>query len=109
VREGLAADRRLGDPDLLYLEALAPSRGGNVARTQEAVAALLHRGFPPRIRAEALSLAGLTWKELYERARDPAARTDLARRSACRYEQAFEMTGDRFPGLNAPYDGPAGG
>jgi class 3 adenylate cyclase len=102
IREGLQQDHHPGNPDLLYLEALALSRGGSVARTQLAVAALLRRGdLQLPLCVEALSLAGRTWKDLYERARDPAAQPDLARRSAEQYEQAFQLTEDPFPGVNA--------
>src|SRR5439155_7616037 len=66
IREGLDKAHP-NHPDLLYLEALALSRGGNVTRTQVAITALLRRAdLPERLRVEALSLSGRTWKDRYE-------------------------------------------
>src|SRR5207244_2142049 len=91
-----------GDAELLYLEALALSRGGNVTHTQESVSSLLRRtDLSPALQSEALSLYGRTLKDLYERAGDDAARAVLALQSAEAYGQAFALTREPFPAVNA--------
>ena len=101
IREGLEKKNHPNDPELLYLEALALSRSGNVSRTEDLVSTLLRRtDLSSALQGEALSLYGRTLKDRYERA-DDAAGADFALRSANAYAEAFNLAQDPFPGVNA--------
>jgi class 3 adenylate cyclase len=56
---------------------------------------------PPQIQRDALALHGRTLKDRYERAATDAERRDSATKSAGAYEDAFQLSKDPFPGVNA--------
>ncbi len=88
-------DRYPGDPNLLYCRAGALVNSGNTTRAAWDVQHLLDRtDLPPALRSDALSLAGRVRK-------DVAARTAWLREAFDFYRQAYELTGDTFPGINA--------
>jgi tetratricopeptide (TPR) repeat protein len=101
IREGLGSHS--GDDDLLYLQALALARGGNVTKATEWVGELLRerRRLAPALRVEALSLAGRLQKDRYERAGDTVARQRYAMASARFYIRAYRLSGKIYPAINA--------
>ncbi len=91
-----------GDPDLLYCRALALVNSGNTTRAHVFVQEMLDRtDLPDAIRIEALSLAGRIRKDIATRAGNPAARREMLRKAFSFYLQAYELSGDTFPGINA--------
>jgi len=91
-----------GDHDLLYCRPLALVNSGNPTRADLFVRKLLERDdLPQAIRIEALSLAGRIRKDLAARSADPSARLSRLRGALKYYDQAFELSGDTFPGINA--------
>jgi class 3 adenylate cyclase len=102
VCEGLTDGGHGGDLDLLFFQALALARGGNISGTQKMVASLLAQShLPQRLQVEGLSLYGRTLKDAYHQERDPRRKERLAFQSAGYYEQAHALTEDPFPGVNA--------
>ncbi len=90
------------DHDLLYCRALALVRSGNSTRADWFLRDLLDRTeLAPALRSDALSLAGRIRKDLAAHTHDPAVRTARRRASFDFYCQAYELTGDTFPGINA--------
>ena len=99
---GLDAKLYPDDHELLYCRALALVNSGNPTRAELFVRALVGRtDLPSALRCDALSLAGRIRKDLAARAIDPAARTRRLREAFGFYEQAFVLSGDTFPGINA--------
>jgi class 3 adenylate cyclase len=96
VREGMR--HHPDDRELLYLSALALARGRNLRMAQEHVSALLTAAdLDPKLRAEALSLAGRLKKDRYQARKDGR----LAHEAAQLYEAACQLTGQAFPAINA--------
>ena len=90
------------DHELLYCRALALVNCGNPTRAEVFVREFLDRtDLPPAIRSDALSLAGRIRKDLAVRTTDLAVRSRRLREAFGFYEQAFELSGDTFPGINA--------
>lgn len=99
-REGL--DRHPNDPLLEFYEALALARGGNPARAGHILAGLLKRAdLPIALRVEALSLGGRLAKDLLRSEKFRSGRQKHARAAAQRYREAYELSRDLFPGVNA--------
>jgi class 3 adenylate cyclase/tetratricopeptide (TPR) repeat protein len=99
IREGLA--HHPADADLLYLRAFALARGRNVWKAEEYVQELLQvADLQPRLRVEALSLAGRLKKDRYQ-ASAAALRVRLAQESAQLYAAAYELSREPFPAVNA--------
>lgn len=97
VQEALVhhADQR----ELQYLRALALARGGNGTKAAEYVAELLQApDLSERLQIEVPSLAGRLRKDRCLRAADP--RPDAAA-AADFYENAYLLSRDTFPGINA--------
>lgn len=94
------------DVELMHLRALALARGRNVklARklTEELLAKLNAEERPNvDVLGETLSLAGRLFKDLARTAGSAASRTRCFTSSQERYERAYRLTGDWFPGINA--------
>jgi class 3 adenylate cyclase/tetratricopeptide (TPR) repeat protein len=95
-------ERYHNDPELLYWRSLALVNCGNTTRAALFVQEMLDRNdLPPAIRRDALSLAGRIRKDVAGRTARPAARTELFRKAFAFYHQAYELSGDTFPGINA--------
>ena len=63
---------------------------------------ILARGdLPPTMRSDALSLAGRIRKDMAARASKGPIRIIRLREALAFYEQAFDLSGDTFPGINA--------
>ncbi len=110
VREGLEAYPK--DPELSYFGALALRRGGNTERAGQYLNKLLSQGdLSPKLRIEALCLAGSIEKERYIRSQRTIDDSQIARRSAEMYLKAYDIARDDaliqdrreelFPGINA--------
>lgn len=100
VKEGLAAFPE--HAELAYLSALALARSGtrhHAARTVDQL--LAHADLDARLRSEALSLAGRIAKDRWVALTEPAARTAAAVQARDRYRQAYQLSSDYFPGINA--------
>ncbi len=90
------------DNELRYSRALALARSGNPTRADAFVKELLARpGLPVQLRSDALSLAGRVRKDAGTRTPDPAARTALFRKALAYYRQAYDLSKDTFPCINA--------
>lgn len=90
------------DHDLMYCRALALVRCGNTTRADWFVRELLdRRDLTPALRSDALSLAGRIRKDRAARTTDPAVRSARLRSAFDFYYQAYELSGDTFPGINA--------
>ena len=90
------------DHDLMYCRALALVRSGNATRADWFVRDLLDRqNLTPALRSDTLSLAGRIRKDIAARTADPSVRIARLRASFDFYCQAYELSGDTFPGINA--------
>jgi len=94
------------DAALKYLRSLALARGRNVkmARnlTEDLLADLNKRDSPDKaVLGDALSLAGRLFKDLARTTRSNAKRKRYFTSSQERYERAYRLTDDWFPGINA--------
>ncbi len=90
------------DLDLLYCRALALVNSGNATRAGVFVEELLARtDLSPLLRSDVLSLAGRIRKDSAARTTDSAVRTARLEDAFACYRQAFFLSGDSFPGLNA--------
>jgi class 3 adenylate cyclase/tetratricopeptide (TPR) repeat protein len=98
---GLAIPAHAKDHDLLYCRALALVRSGNTTRADWFVHDLLDRDLPINIRSDALSLAGRIRKDQAAASSDPAERLHRLRAAYDFYGQAYALSGDTFPGINA--------
>ncbi len=99
---GLAMPAYAADHDLLYCRALALVRSGNPTRADWFVRDLLERSnLPPHLRIETLSLAGRIRKDLAAANGNPTERLGYFRSAFDFYSQAYGLSGDTFPGINA--------
>src|SRR5665213_3585503 len=99
---GLAEKVYPNDLDLMYCRALALARSGNPTRASFFVKEMLKRAdLPPAIHIETLSLAGRIRKDMAARTSDRAVRLARLREAFGFYKQAFDLSGDTFPGINA--------
>jgi class 3 adenylate cyclase len=90
------------DHELMYCRALALARSGNPTRASLFVKDMLERtDLPADLRSDALSLAGRIRKDLALRKADRALRLGLFREALGFYQQAYDQSGDTFPGINA--------
>jgi class 3 adenylate cyclase len=90
----------VGDHELAYCRALALANSGNPTRAEAFVRELLaDDGLPANIRSDSLALLGRVHKDLA--ARSTAARDEHLRQSFLAYSDAFGVTGDSFPAINA--------
>jgi class 3 adenylate cyclase len=90
------------DHELLYCRALALLNCGNTTRAEDFVRELLARSdLSKQVRSDVLSLAGRIPKDRANRTRDPNDRVELRRLALDFYRQAYELSGDTFPGINA--------
>jgi class 3 adenylate cyclase len=99
---GLADKAYPNDLDLMYCRALALARSGNPTRAALFVEEMLRRtDLPPALHSDTLSLAGRIHKDRAARTADPAAHQSRLREAFTYYKQAFDLSGDTFPGINA--------
>jgi class 3 adenylate cyclase/tetratricopeptide (TPR) repeat protein len=99
---GLAEKVYPNDLDLMYCRALALARSGNPTRASFFVKEMLGRtDLSPEIHIEALSLAGRIRKDMAARTTDGSVRLARLREAHGFYKQAFDLSGDTFPGINA--------
>ncbi len=89
------------DHELLYCRAFALARCGNPTKARLFAEGLLKLELSPAMRTEALSLAGRIRKDLAARTADPAVRVRRLREAYEYYRQAYELSDDTFPGINA--------
>ena len=90
------------DHELLYCRALALVNSRNTNRAERFVQEMLQRNdLPTKVRSDALSLVGRIRKEAANRTADPDARLQRFREAFSSYLQAYELSGDTFPGINA--------
>lgn len=104
AREGLRHHE--GDLELLYLEALALARGGNLSKAAERIETVSglvrsRRGVAASLKVDILSLAGRIEKDRFERATAPSEKVRRALDSARLYESVHRMTASAFPTINA--------
>lgn len=99
LRESVAA----GDaaPAMRYVAALAAARIGALSQAQALITGVLHEGIGIELRIEALSLAGRIAKDRWARLPHGPARDDAARDAIARYREAWDASGNPFPGINA--------
>jgi class 3 adenylate cyclase/tetratricopeptide (TPR) repeat protein len=99
--QGLA-NRYANDHDLLYCRALAMVNSGNPTRAAKFVQELLDQpDLSTAHRGDGLSLAGRIRKDVAARTVDRAARTARFREAFHFYQQAYDLSNDAFPGINA--------
>jgi class 3 adenylate cyclase len=99
---GLDENYYPNDQHLLYCRARALVNSGNPTRADLFVRALVNRAdLPLEIRSDALCLAGRIRKDLAARSADQALRLGRLRDAFRFYEQAFALSRDTFPGINA--------
>jgi tetratricopeptide (TPR) repeat protein len=87
-----------GDPALTLQRSRALLGLGATQEARRALLSLLRRD---RGSEEALGLLGRVWKDLWETAATPAARTRALARSLACYRRTFERTGSTWAGINA--------
>jgi class 3 adenylate cyclase len=90
------------DHELMYCRALALAKSGNPTRADLFVQALIARpDLPAGLRVDAISLAGRVRKDFAARTAAGELRTARFREAFGFYHQAYTLTGDTFPGINA--------
>jgi class 3 adenylate cyclase/tetratricopeptide (TPR) repeat protein len=95
-------ERYPGDHELLYYRALALARCGNPTRANWFVQEMLKlHDLPPALRSETLSLAGRVRKDRANRTADPEVRRHRFREALDYYRQAYAISRETFPGINA--------
>ncbi|MEM1231600.1 MAG: TRAFs-binding domain-containing protein [Pseudomonadota bacterium] len=86
------------DPGIEQLRAWALANTGSPRAAAEILERLLRQGHED---AETLGLLGRTEKDRARRARSQAQATTHWRAALAHYQQAFERTGETYPGINA--------
>ncbi len=90
------------DATILYYSALALARSGARGLAMQHVGRLLARtGLDPKVRGEALSLAGRIAKDRMAALEDAPEGRQAAAQARGYYLEAWRQTGDFFPGINA--------
>jgi len=87
--------------ELRYVAALAAARIGALSQAQGLVAGVLHEGVDGELRIDALSLAGRIAKDRWARLADGPRRDEAAREAIARYREAWDVSRNPFPGINA--------
>jgi class 3 adenylate cyclase/tetratricopeptide (TPR) repeat protein len=99
---GLAEKAYPNDLELMFCRALALARSGNPTRASFFVREMLDRSdLPPAIHSDALSLTGRIRKDMAARTSNRPVRLTRLREAFGFYKQAFDLSGDTFPGINA--------
>ncbi|MDJ0554867.1 MAG: TRAFs-binding domain-containing protein [Microcoleaceae cyanobacterium MO_207.B10] len=83
---------------LQQLLALALARGGATQRANNLLLELVNSGKNDQ---ETISLLARTHKDLWQQASSPEESTQQIALAAQRYQQAYQMSGDYYPGINA--------
>jgi class 3 adenylate cyclase len=100
LSEGRAAFPR--HRELRYGAALALAKSGSLGQAAQLVRDLLAEpDLDARLRSDSLSLAGRIAKDRWARLPLGQARTAAGAEARSRYREAFELTRDPFPGINA--------
>ena len=86
------------DIRLQQLLALALARGGATQRANNLLLELVNSG---KNDEETISLLARTHKDLWQQATSPEESTQQIALAAQRYQQAYQMSGDYYPGINA--------
>lgn len=89
------------DAELRYLSALALAKGGSSGQAIRILRELLVRENVGELRSDILSLAGRVAKDRWSRLPEGAERVAAGDQASVHYRQAFEMSRDYFPGINA--------
>jgi class 3 adenylate cyclase len=87
--------------ELRYVAALAAARIGALSQAQALVVGVLHDGVDGGLRIDALSLAGRIAKDRWARLADGPRRDEAGREAVARYREAWDVSRNPFPGINA--------
>ncbi|WP_395679884.1 TRAFs-binding domain-containing protein [Dokdonella sp.] len=87
--------------EMRYVAALAAARIGALRQAQALVEGVLHDGVDGDLRIDALSLAGRIAKDRWARLRDGPPRDEAGREAVARYREAWSVSRNPFPGINA--------
>ena len=87
--------------ELRYVAALAAARIGGLRQAQALVARVLHDGVDGELRIDALSLAGRIAKDRWARLADGPRRDEAGHEAIARYREAWNVSRNPFPGINA--------
>ncbi len=91
-----------GHHDMRYLSALALAKSGSSAHAKRVLNGLLAEpGIEPALFANILSLAGRIAKDHWSRLPEGPERSAEGEQSRRHYQQAYELSRDYFPGVNA--------
>jgi len=89
------------DPELRYLSALALANGGSSGQATRILRELLAGENGGAIRSDILSLAGRVAKDRWSKLPEGAERAAAGEQARLHYRQAFDLSRDFFPGINA--------
>ncbi|MEK6243967.1 MAG: TRAFs-binding domain-containing protein [Pseudomonadota bacterium] len=89
------------DPALRYLSALALAKGGSSGQATRILRELLVGESGGALRSDILSLAGRVAKDRWSKLPEGAERAAAGEVARVHYRQAFEVSRDYFPGINA--------
>jgi class 3 adenylate cyclase len=94
-------ERGATSTELRYVAALAAARIGALSHAQALVTGVLHDGVDGDLRIDALSLAGRIAKDRWARLADGPRRDAAGREAIARYREAWDVSRNPFPGINA--------
>jgi class 3 adenylate cyclase len=94
-------ERGAASTELRYVAALAAARIGALSQAQALVTGVLHDGVDGDLRIDALSLAGRIAKDRWARLADGPRRDAAGREAIARYREAWDVSRNPFPGINA--------
>jgi class 3 adenylate cyclase/tetratricopeptide (TPR) repeat protein len=89
------------DPELRYLSALALAKGGSSGQAARILREMLAGEGGGALRSDILSLAGRVAKDRWSKLPEGAERAAAGAQARMLYRQAFEVSRDYFPGINA--------
>lgn len=99
---GEGMERYPENPDIVYTAALALARAGSIRGSEALVERVLaETGAEHPVRVEALDLGGRLAKDCWARLPEGPERERAGHRSCRLYGEAFRISGDYFPGINA--------
>lgn len=94
-------ERGAASAELRYVAALAAARIGALSQAQALVDGMLRDGVDGELRIDALSLAGRIAKDRWARLAAGPRRDEAGREAVARYREAWNVSRNPFPGINA--------